>query len=654
MRITNAMMTNTTLLHINRNMRNLDEIIRQIETTKRIGQASDNPIVASRALKFRTGVVENEVFQGNVRSAQAWMNVTDAALSNINSEIMLRFRELLVGAATGTYNTPLGDKQAIITQIESLFHELTTNINQTMAGRYVFSGLRTDEPPVFRQGNDRSFVITQNFTVADIIRTNTFQRVPRDLDYLMDTRVHQNVSIINLAYTRLNTFPELGEPQPQPQPVPSPSPWRTHVDNPQGIHVPGFHIRKVSIDDPQAYIPVETTADFVPPILPPQRVLHLVAETGELVMHNDTAARFPSEGISVTYKKTGFRPGELNPAVYFDAREIIDATAPADTHERVYRLTQQINRNNATNYVPGGPVPANFTFTIVPTPSFDVNAVETGLRPDLPEGVTLVGNVLTVPSHLFNTNTNVSISFCVTNPAPNNPPSPNAPLPTHIKQNLHFTNVELVRALDAAGIPIPLDQADPNRSFNMHNQDMEFEFATRTHVPINTLAKNVLTDKMFADFRRLFEFSHALRISTPEALRLHYHERYTNPPYEFSGNELESAISRAVENQISKEETDATGALFHVINNMLLVFDRHASQSLREHTIVGSRMVRMELLESRLEQDEVTLRDLQSSNEDTDMIRAIILRMSAEAAFMASLQANSGIVQMSLANFIRL
>jgi len=35
------------------------------------------------------------------------------------------------------------------------------------------------------------------------------------------------------------------------------------------------------------------------------------------------------------------------------------------------------------------------------------------------------------------------------------------------------------------------------------------------------------------------------------------------------------------------------------------------------------------------------------------MIRAIIMRASAEAAFMASLQANSGMVQMSLAQFIR-
>jgi flagellin-like hook-associated protein FlgL len=47
-------------MHINRNMRSLDRIIRQIETGKRIQRPSDGPIIASRALMFRTSLHENE------------------------------------------------------------------------------------------------------------------------------------------------------------------------------------------------------------------------------------------------------------------------------------------------------------------------------------------------------------------------------------------------------------------------------------------------------------------------------------------------------------------------------------------------------------------------------------------------------------------
>ena len=663
MRITNGMMTNTTLLHINRNMRNLDEIIRQIETTKRVGRPSDNPIVASRALKFRTGVIENEVFRNNVSNAKAWMNITDSALTNINSELLARINELLVSAISDNYNI-LGNKQALITQLESLFDELTTNINQTMGGRYVFSGLRTDEPPVFKADNNRSFLITQNFSVNDILRTSTFQRVPRDGDLLMDTLVQQNVSIINLAFANITTYPRLGPPDPAYQGPPSERPWRTHVDNPEGIHIPGFHIRKVSIDDPQAYVP-DVTFNGLP-------LLHLIAETGELVMHNDTAQAFPREGISVTYKRTGFSQGELNPAVYFESREIIDAEfIPPTGTNLVYRVTLGLNRE-AGAPVPAVGVPTHFEFELMPpyapSPAFATqdppgtgafNDPASALHPTLPPGATFnqLTNTLTIPASLFDTQSNVSITYSIQSPIDPDMPLPPLPVPhpsapahvrvlpifNHIKQNPAFTQVTLVRAHNAAGEPIPLDSVEPNRSFSQANQDLKMEFAANTHLPINIHASNVMTDKMFADFRRLFEFTTAIRFSTEESLRQHYSSQ-------FSGMELYDRIQA----QLYKERSDARGAMYHMLNNMLDRVRIHQAQSNREQTVNGARMVRMELLENRHEADEVTLHDLKSSNEDTDMIRAIILRMSAEAQFMASLQANSGIVQMSLANFIRI
>ena len=669
MRITNGMMTNTTLLHINRNMRNLDHIIRQIETTKRIGVPSDNPIIAARALKFRTGVIENEVFRNNVNSAKAWMTITDSALTNINSELLARINELLVAATTNTYSTTYGQKQTMIREMESLFDELISNINQTMAGRYVFSGLRTNEPPVFKTSNNRSFVITQNFSISDIARTSTFQRVPRDGDHLMDTLVRQNVSIINLAFANITTQPGLGPPDPAFQGPPPERPWRTHIDNPAGIHIPGFHVRKLSIDDYHAYIPGQTTDDLDPPLDdppdPPLPVLHLIAETGELVMHNYTARDFPRDGISVTYKRTGFAAGELNPAVYFESREIINPDEFDDDYERVYRLTKTLSRHEdlADIHSDIGPV---YVFVLdEPEPDFAEFNPATGeftnpasaLHPSLPPGAIFVApNLIVVPANAFNATNTVSVTFSVIDPDPNVPPQPDSiPHPgliappvvhdplTHIKQNLNFTQVTLVRA-HLNGVPVPLDQVEPNRSFSQENQDLVMEFALRTHLSINTQASNVLTDKMYADFRRLFEFSTAIRFSTVEELR----EHYSNQGY------AGALLDDRVEAQRIKEQNDARGALFHVLDNMLGRIRLHQAQSNREQTINGARMVRMELLENRHEADEVTLNDLKSSNEDTDMIRAIILRMSAEAQFMASLQANSGIVQMSLANFIRI
>jgi flagellar hook-associated protein 3 FlgL len=103
-------------MHINRNMRSLDRIIRSIETGRRIQRPSDDPIIASRALMFRTNVHENEQFQSNVEQGIAWMNVTEATFNNINNEILLELRNLAVTGANGPNN--LEPMQAIIRQMQ--------------------------------------------------------------------------------------------------------------------------------------------------------------------------------------------------------------------------------------------------------------------------------------------------------------------------------------------------------------------------------------------------------------------------------------------------------------------------------------------------------------------------------------------------------
>jgi flagellar hook-associated protein 3 FlgL len=86
---------------------------------------------------------------------------------------------------------------------------------------------------------------------------------------------------------------------------------------------------------------------------------------------------------------------------------------------------------------------------------------------------------------------------------------------------------------------------------------------------------------------------------------------------------------------------------------MLFLIDRHIDQITREHTLMGARAQRLEMLQFRLEADEVAYERLTSQNEDTDIARAIMMRVNAQTAFEASLRANSGMMQLTLANFIR-
>ena len=598
MRLTNVMMTNTTLMHINRNMRNLDKIIRQIETTKKIQKPSDDPIIASRALIFRTSVHETEQFKRNVDQGVAWMNVSESTFNNINSELLKTMRTLAVQGANGDNN--LENMQAIIRQMGMLFDQLGHEINQTFGGNYLFSGFRTDEPPVFIEDNYRSFVITQTFNMTDVSRESSWQRllIPGGIGTLEPES--KNIDVLKLAYSGLDNIPV----------------------------IPGFDVLQRSIHDDDAYIPEANNATGVP-------IIHYIAETGELVMHHDTSANFPREGISVTYQKTGFRQGDINPSVYFMGREITDLGTthiPMGT-ELVYNVTQNLNRNMGT--FNAGTNSYDFTLeytSYAPTPMPD------DLRALLSTGVNanITGNVVSVPAHVFETNRNITVTY----PVQLNSPTQ---LGTHIMANTNVQGAELVRALNVDGVPVPLDTMELNKSFDMLNQEIQYEFAARTRITVNSLACNSVTDKMFADFRRFFEFADSIYISAKVDLEQHFRGQG------YEGEDL----NKAVEEQLAKENAMARDAIFKQFNNMLFLIDRHVDVSTREQTLLGARMVRMELVQNRLDDDAISYEQLTSDNEDTDMILAAIQKYSAEAAFQASLRANSGVVQMSLANFLR-
>jgi flagellin-like hook-associated protein FlgL len=606
------MMTNTTLLHINRNMRQLDEVIRQMESTKRVGRGSDDPIIASRALKFRAGIAENEQFQRNVQRGIAWMNVTDAAFDNINSHLMFEMRRLVTQGATQTNS--LANQMTTIQQLESLFDEISHAMNQRYAGSFLFSGFRQDEPPLFdRDQPERSFVITQHFTLNDIARERSFQRLP-NADGLVAPVVHE-VSVLKLAFDTIDFDGDVPR-----------------------IHIPGFTVVPFSNTDVDAYLPPAPVDGDMP-------VIHFIRETGELVMHGETAAAFPREGVSVTFEKTGFRRGEPNPAVYFTSREITAATEgaagrlpmPTDTIDRVYSITQYFSRAAGTS------VGANYEFELALMPTFHnptTTDCPSGFAHRLPAGATIMGTTVSIPASVFNLNTNVSVTYFVENPV-----GDAASGGPHIKQDLRVAGVELVRALDAGGMPVALDVAEPNRSFDMHNQDIYLEFSMQTNVAINSLAKNILTDSMFADFRRLFQFANSIVLSDRIVLEQHF----AGPPHYYEG----ARLNHAVEEHRNWEYSMAQSALFDQFNNMLYLVPMHAEQTTREHTALGARMVRLDLIQDRLEADYVAYNRLKTQNEGTDMLLALTRRMSLMAAFEASLRANSGIVQMSLANFIR-
>jgi len=319
------MTSNRLLINTNRNAVALDRLWMQLSSGKIIQNPSDNPIVASRALRFRTNVSEVEQFMRNTNQAISWMEVSEEHLNN-QSDILTRTRsELLVQGASSTYT--FQNRQTITRVIELMFDQMHTEMNGTFAGRYIFSGFRTDQPPILTNNNLTTTVPpnTVNYEIHKNIHMRDFQEIgslywrdpsgelhviaspnwlnrPDRNDANWETGL--NVTETNIHVMRL--------------------PFN-HVDGQRGMSTPNFAF-------PAGFTPtVERayTTDATNPYDVPAGTVRFIADTGEIVINSADAHHFAGGGVNISYGIDGTFRGELNPRIFFHT--IDHTTTPPTT-----------------------------------------------------------------------------------------------------------------------------------------------------------------------------------------------------------------------------------------------------------------------------------------------------------------------------------
>ena len=322
MRITNSMTTNRLLMNVNRNSHTLDRLFMQLSSGKVIQSPSENPIVASRALRFRTNVSEVQQFQRNVTQAISWMEVSEQHLHNVTNILTTQRSELMVQAASSTYT--FQNRQTITRVIELMFDQMNTEMNGTFAGRYIFSGFRTDQPPVMTRNNlttavppnDVDYSITMNIHRRDIRDAGALywrdpagelhkvaseewlNRPDRDTTGWDDNVINvyeeadSNINIIRLPYNRTDT--------------------RTH-STPVLTRADGTTIPVIE----------RSINGGVNPFVPEEGSVIWIPETGELIIHSADLPDFEGPGVSVDFDINGVYQNELNPRIFFETTDNI-------------------------------------------------------------------------------------------------------------------------------------------------------------------------------------------------------------------------------------------------------------------------------------------------------------------------------------------
>ena len=328
MRITNKIMQNNSLSNINLAKIAEDAKSSQVSSGKKIVRPSDDPIVAIRSLRLRSSVVEiTQYYSRNAKDADAWLKTTEDAMKQVTDVITDMITQYNKGA--NEYLTS-EERNIVLEQLKALKGKVYATGDADYAGRYIFTGYRTESSLMFRGDTNKTYQITEQFTASDL-RTNTFvntgfqDAAGNDLDLTNLKEGNQSDyvdvdedQIDKVDYHRLrlayNKCDEGAMPVIQ---------YDLKVDPATGKVVAGKTIDpadmtvKKSTEVPSPYT---TVGD--------DEVIYLY-DTGELLLGNnvykelsnlvdDPLTSGVNEGeIRVSYQKTEFKEGDLKPEHYF-------------------------------------------------------------------------------------------------------------------------------------------------------------------------------------------------------------------------------------------------------------------------------------------------------------------------------------------------
>ncbi|MCM3322764.1 MULTISPECIES: flagellar hook-associated protein FlgL [Cytobacillus] len=145
MRVTQSMLSQNSLKHIQNNYQKLGKLEEQLYTGKKVNRPSDDPVAAMKGVNYRSQVTAVSQYQRNLGEVYNWMDNTESALDETN-KIIQRIRDLTVQASSDSYDA--GQRKNVASEIEQLRNQLETIANTKVNNKYIFNGSDTTNKPV--------------------------------------------------------------------------------------------------------------------------------------------------------------------------------------------------------------------------------------------------------------------------------------------------------------------------------------------------------------------------------------------------------------------------------------------------------------------------------------------------------------------------
>lgn len=325
MRVTNQMSTNNALYNLQKQEQRLSILENQYSTQKQISTPSEDPIIAVRALKLRTNYSEVTQFvEKNIPDASNWMDLTVTALDN-TSEMLTTIYENCVQGANDDLNST--NRTAIANTLNELRKQIYQEGTTTYAGRYLFTGYKTDTNLIFgKDTNNEKYTITEKLDKNSITsKSEVINQVDPTAATAGKVPTRVEVDRIRLAYDNCES---------------AVTPTIKTFD------AAGNQTGTVTISRVKAK---ESDVDYSN--IGANDAIY-VAETGEVLLGSNIKSQLEAaDSFNVTYDKNTFKSGDLRPEHYFDCKRtdasgnVFNYTASNQEIQYLVNYNQQMTVN---------------------------------------------------------------------------------------------------------------------------------------------------------------------------------------------------------------------------------------------------------------------------------------------------------------------
>ncbi|MDE7422467.1 MAG: flagellar hook-associated protein FlgL [Lachnospiraceae bacterium] len=305
MRVTNIMMTTNMLGNITRNKTDMNTKFNQYATGQKIQKPSEDPVVAIRSLKYRANLTElKQYLDKNVQDAFEWMNITESALDNMN-ELMTKMYSYCTQGAQDTYETI--DRDSIAQTLQQYKEEIYECLNADYAGRYVFSGYRTDTTVCYEDKTiNTEFEIKEPLTFQNLYKRDyvfggaRYQEGTTTESYKQMAPTTDSAYLLDLSYTDIKTMTGL---------------TYVNADGEEVNLMESFDFREIDSTETIGEDGGVTASVYSVG----SNEIVFIRDTGELVLSPEAyEALRTSKSITANYVKNTFNKGDLRPEMYFD------------------------------------------------------------------------------------------------------------------------------------------------------------------------------------------------------------------------------------------------------------------------------------------------------------------------------------------------